>query len=50
MSLNNDERATLVNLYLEKAKSTLHDAYVTDVLPNLEMAELFIKEIERLVH
>lgn len=130
MSLNDEERATLVNLYLEKSKSTLHDAYIaakakswsmaanriyysvfhaatalfihdginvgshrgiksllgqnyimtvkmssdysrflsqmetlrdkadynimfeaveTDVLPNLEMAEIFIKEIERLV-
>ncbi|MDO4215208.1 MAG: HEPN domain-containing protein [Bacteroidales bacterium] len=130
MSLNDEERLTLVNLYLEKSKSTLHDAYIaaeakswsmaanriyysvfhaatalfihdginvgshrgiksllgqnyimtgkmssdysrflsqmetlrdkadynimfeaveTDVLPNLEMAEIFIKEIERLV-
>lgn len=47
MSLNNDERETL----RDKADyNIMFEASVTDVLPNLEMAELFIKEIERLVH
>lgn len=38
MSLNDNERTILVNLYITKAKSTLHDAYVAAEAKSWNMA------------
>lgn len=38
MSLNDNERTTLVNLYITKAKSTLHDACVAAEAKSWNMA------------